>query len=344
MPVRPLVMYLYGERDPAIAALLREQGFQSLVGGLFQTGEAALPAEPPGFWEDAVRLDLLASGAGRYRAGRRLVLVPAAAGSGVAALLRPALARYEEITGATAAELCAIYSRTTAAARFSWPQVSHSLLAGLFLDLAVGREAFRSGRISRRATGDSVIWAFQGASAENAYGVSVTRAAPPCPAVFAELWHHRARQPEPRLSPSHVKVLAGIARGELGGALQESARELLGLKHLKLVRTAEGAPRLQVPAFGASDTARLRGPLEEGARRLVTGAIDPALELLERHPWWSGRIRSETYRHVALRLILDHGIDRVIAAGLCDPFPERAEAPVAWGRWLWDDPEGGLVP
>ena len=49
----------------------------------------------------------------------------------------------------------------------------------------------------------------------------------------------------------------------------------------------------------------------------------------------------EAYRHAALRLILDLGIDRVISAGVCDPFPDLpnlSETPAAWGRWLWDDP------
>lgn len=344
------MLYMFGERSPEIAALLREQSFHSLVGKLFRAEEPALPCEPPAIWADAVRLDLLASAGAtappgqpaaiRYRAGRRLVVIPAAAERGVAELLRPALARYVEIAGDTGARLRAVYGGTTAAERFSWPRVSHSLLAGLFLDLATGQEVLRSGRVARRPTGDSVIWAFQSASAENAYGVSVVPAGPPHRAAFAELWHRRTRQAEPRLGPALVEMLARIARGEPAGG---SPKELLVLKHLRLVRTSGGAPRLQVPAFGDSDTARLRGPLEQGARRLAAGAIDPALELLERHPWWHDRVRSEAYRHVALRLVLDYGIDRVISAGVCDPFPDPAETPVEWGRWLWDDPEGGLV-
>lgn len=349
MPAGPLVMYLYGERDPGIAALLREPSFQHLVGELFRTGEPALPREPPPWWDDALRLDLLAAGGSgsagsagsRYRAGRRLLLVPADAGRGVADLLRPALARYEEIAGATGAALRAAYGRTAAAERFSWPQVSHSVVAGLFLDLAMGREALRSGRISRRPTGDSVLWAFQGLSAENAYGVSAVPAGPAHPAFFAELWHRRARQTEPRLGPSLVEALSRIARGEPGGV---HPRDLLVLRHLKLVRTAGGSLQLQVPAFGVADTARLSAPLKEGARQLVEGAIDPALELLEHHPWWRERLRSEAYRHVALRLILDAGIDRVIAAGICDPFPDGPDIPVEWGRWLWEGPAGDLFP
>ena len=334
------MLYMFGERSPEIAALLREQSFQSLVGELFRIEEPALPREPPSVWDDAVRLDLLASTGDRYRAGRRLVLIPAAAERGAADLLRPALARYVEIAADTGARLRAAYGETTAAERFSWDQVSHSLLAGLFLDLAMGQEVLRSGRVARRPTGDSVIWAFQSVSAENAYGVSVVPARPPHRAAFAELWHRRTRQAEPRVSPALVEMLARIARGEPAGG---SPRELLVLKHLRLVRTSGGALRLQVPAFGASAAARLRGPLEQGARRLVADAIDPALALLERHPWWRERVRSEAHRHVALRLILDYGIDRVISAGVCDPFPELPEAPVEWGRWLWDDPEGGLV-
>ena len=332
---------MFGERRPEIAALLRERSFQSLVGDLFRTEEPALPRTPGSVWDDAVRLDLLASAreSNRYRAGRRLVLIPAA-GQGAADLLRPALARYVEITGDTGARLRAAYGETAAAERFTWPQVSHTVLAGLFLDLATGREVLRTGRVSRRPTGDTVLWAFQGSAAENAYGVSAVPAGPPCRAVFAELWHRRIPRTGPQLGPALVEILARIARGEPAGG---SPRELLLLKHLRLVRTSRGAPRLQVPAFGASDTARLRGPLEQGARVLVAEAIDPALALLEGHPWWRERVRSEAYRHAAIRLILDQGIDRVISAGVCDPFPEPPDVPVGWGRWLWDDPVGDLV-
>lgn len=331
------MLYTFGERSPEIAALLRERSFLALVGRLFRDGEPALPRAPLPVWEDAVRLDLLASAGEGYRAGRRLVLIPAAAGQGTAALLGPALERYVEIAAATGSRLRTAYAETAAAERFPWDRVSHSLLAGLFLDLAMGREVFRSGRISRRPTGDAVLWAFQGISAESSCGVSAVPAVPPCRAVFAELWHCRTRPARPRLGPAHVEILARIARGEPAGG---TSRDLLLLKHLGLVRTSGGPARLQLPAFGASDAARLHGPLEEGARRLVAEAIDLALALLELHPWWGERVRSEAYRHAAIRLILDHGIGRVIAAGVCDPFPAPPDTPVEWGRWLWDDPEG----
>jgi len=329
-------MYMFGDRNPEIAALLREQSFQQLVGQLFVAEEPGLPAELPLFWDDAVRLDLLASNGERYQAGRRLVLIPAVAERGVADLLRPALARYVEVAGEVGAELRAVYGQTAVAERFAWSQVSHSVLAGLFLDLAMGRSVLHSNRISRRPTGDTTIWAFQGISADNAYGVGAVPADPPHRALFAELWHHRTRRSEPRLSLSLVGALVRIAQGEPAG----SVRELLYLKHLKLVRTVGRSLQLQVPAFAASDAERLLVPLTEGARRLVTDAILPALELLNRHPWWREGIRHEPCRHAAVRLILEYGIDRVISAGVCDPFPEAGDLPVAWGRWLWEEPEG----
>ncbi len=349
MSESPLSMYLFGERDPEVAALLRERSFRVAVGELFESVEPSLPPGPPAFWDDALRLDLLAADGKAYRAGRRLVLIPAAAERGAVGLLRPALARYVEIAREAGAELRAVYSRTAAAERFSWRQVSHSIVAGLFLDLAMGREVLRSGRISRQATGDTVVWAFQGVSAENAYGVSVTPAGPPHRTVFAELWHRRTRQSEPWLSPSLVAALARIARGEQAGDdLRERTErgereELLVLKFRKLVRTVGGSFQLQVPAFGGADAERLLVPLEQGARSLVADAIVPALASLERDPWWREAIRSEAYRHAAIRLILEYGIDQVISAGVCDPFPDGRDLGVEWGRWLWEEPEGSLL-
>jgi hypothetical protein len=333
-------MYLFGDRDPKVAALLQERGFRRLVDALFAAESLAPPAAPPPVWETALRLGLLASDGDCYQAGRKLVLVPALAERGLVDLLRPALASYVDVTKEVGAELRAGYGQTAAAERFTWSQVSHSLLAGLFLDLAMGREVLRAG-ISRQTVGDTVIWAFQGVSADNAFGVVAVPAGPPADtrrALFAELWHHRARRTGPRMNPSLAAILLRIARGEPAGG---EPKELLYLKHLKLVRTVGSALQLQVPAFRAADTERLLGPLTEGARRLVAEAIVPALEILEaRHPWWREKIRHESYRHAAIRLILEYGVDHVISAGVCDPFLAASEVPVDWGRWLWEEPEG----
>jgi len=336
--VGPLVIYLFGDHNPRVAALLQERSFRHLVHDLFTTEEPDLPSQPPPVWEDATRLELLASDGERYRAGRRLVLIPATAERGLADLLRPALARYVDVTAAVGAELRAGYGQTAAAERFTWSQVGHSMLAGLFLDLATGREISRSG-ISCQTAGDTVLWVFQGVSAENSFGVTAVPAGPPHRALFAELWHHRARRTEPRMSRSSlVAVLLRIARGERAAG---SPEELLYLKHLKLVRTVGGSLQLQVPAFGAADAERLLVPLTEGARQLVAEAIVPALDILEdRHGWWRERIRHQAYRHAAVRLVLEYGIDHAISAGVCDPFLQAARLPVEWGRWLWEEPEG----
>ncbi len=330
-----LVMYLFGDRDPELAAVLRERSFQHLVAELFAAQELAAPVEPSPLWGDAVRLELLAAGHDGYRAGRRLVLIPAEAETGAAELLRCS-PRYVEVAREAGARLRAVYGQTAAAERFTWSQVSHLVVAGLFLDLAMGAEVLRSGRISRKPAGDSVVWGFQGISAENPYGVSSVAASPPRRAFFAELWHRSTRRSQSRLSPSLVDVLLRIGQGE---QVHES-RELLYLKHLKLVRSAGGSLQLQMPAFGASDGERLLPPLMEGARRLVEEAIVPALERLQGHHWWRERMEQEAYRHAAVRLILEHGIDSVISAHVCDPFPEAGNAPAGWGRCLWEEPEG----
>jgi hypothetical protein len=333
--VAQLVMYVFGDRNPELTALLQEQSFQGLVEELFAAPEIAAPSDPPPVWGEAVRLELLAPGGRGYRAGRRLVMIPAAAEQGAAGLLRD-LSSYVEIAAEVGAELRSVYAQTSVAELFSWPQATHTVIAGLFLDLAMGAEVVRSGRISREPTGDSVVWAFQGISAENAYGVGSVPAAPPRRAFFAELWHRKSRRGSSRLSPAFIETLVRIGQGEQAG----DPKELLYLKHLKLVRSVGGALRLQIPAFGTADAQRLLGPLTEGARRLVGDAIVPALERLEDHPWWRERIGQEAYRHAAVRLILEHGIDHVIAAGACDPFPEPESTPVEWGRCLWEEPEG----
>lgn len=330
-----LVMYVFGDRNPELTALLQEPSFQHLVEALFAARESAVPSEPHPVWGDALRLELLAPGPGGYRPGRRLVLIPAAAEQGAADLLRD-LTAYVEIAAEVGAELRGVYGQTAVAERFAWPRVSHLVLAGLFLDLAMGAEVVRSGRIAREPTGDSVVWAFQGISAANAYGVGSVPAAPPRRAFFADLWHRKSRQGALRLSPALVESLARIGEG----GQPADPKELLYLKHLKLVRSAGGDLQLQIPFFAAADAERLLGPLTAGARRLVGDAIVPALERLRDHSWWRDHIDEEAYRHAAVRLILEHGIDHVIAAGACEPFPEPRDTPFEWGRCLWEEPGG----
>lgn len=327
---------MFGDRNPEIAALLPDQSFAQLICELFATEQPRLPSKLPHIWNKTARLDLVAPDGTTYRAGTRLVLIPAIAELEIADLLRPALDRYVEIAAYVSSELRTSYSQTVAAERFTWSQASHSVLCGLFLDLAMGREVIHSGVISRGSTGDTVVWAFQDGSAENAYGVSAIAAELPQRALFAELWHYKSRRSRPLLSRTLVGILTKIAQGEPAG----SAKEILYLKHLGVLRTEERSLRLQIPAFGPSDTQRLLEPLTEGAKRLVGEAIIQALELLEDHRWWGTRVCQEAYRHAAIRLILEYGMDRVISAGICDPFPEFQDTSTCWGRWLWEELDG----
>lgn len=101
-----------------------------------------------------------------------------------------------------------------------------------------------------------------------------------------------------------------------------------------------------IPVFGPQDTARLIAPLSEGADRLVAEAVTPILDLASRHSSWQHlRTRSSLTQAVA-RLVLEYGVDRVIDAGLIDPFPAGGDMPAAWGRWMWREPAEGpsLIP
>jgi hypothetical protein len=208
----------------------------------------------------------------------------------------------------------------------------------MFLDLAMGRELVRSGQVSLRPDRGTVVWAFEGLSAGNAYGVQWAPATRPR-AGFAQLWSRRARRPPLRLGTAVVEALWRTA---LGDTVADTPEEHLYLRHLKLARKAGSSLDVQVPAFGPPDTERLLPLLDHGARELVADAIVPALALVGEHPWWNERIHEEAYRHAAVRLILEYGIDRVIAAGGLEAFPQGPDLEAEWGRWIWVEAEGAL--
>jgi hypothetical protein len=334
-----LAVYLFGDNDPGIAALIRDPGFRGLIPPLFSNVEAAIPAVPPPSLEPAVRGRLLTVEDGVYRAGPRLTAIPAGAERELPDLLRPALAHYVEIAGDVAAELRPIYEQTSAGQRFDWSQVSHTLIAGVFLDLAMGVELYRSGRVLHQLVGETTVWAFEGVSAENAFGVQLNTGGERRLA-FVQLWHRRARLTRIQIRSALVDRLAQVARGE---AVDRNSKELLYLRHVKLVRTAGSSLQVQVPVFGPHDTARLLPLLVQGARRLVEDAIVPSLDLLREQPWWKEKAGRDGHRHAAVRLILEYGIDRVIASKVLDPFPAGGDPPVEWGRWLWEEQEGPLT-
>lgn len=329
------VLYLFGDGDPEMVLLLRDARVQDLVRQLSLEEHARVPSDPSPALVSAVRHRVLESDGRLYRAGEKLVVIPASAERSLPALLRPALAPYVEITREVVGELRGVYESTAASRRFGWPEVSHALVAGAFLDLAMGSEAYRPGVVLRHPLPQTSIWAFSGVSAENGFGVQL--AVGRDRVLFAQLWHRRCPREGLRLSPEAVTELARVARGEAGGRI---SKELLYLRHLKLVAREEGELRAQVPVFTPADTERLLPILLEGARRLVHDVIIPGLDMLSYDTWWRERADQDAYRHAAVRLILEYGVDRVIAAKILAPFPVDGELPAAWGRWLWEEAEG----
>jgi hypothetical protein len=329
-----MAMFLFGDRNPQIFGLLGEAEFLAIVRSLVSSEGAAEHLASSEVVAAAVGCGLLSRNGEGLHAGPRLVPIPADAEAGLPTLMRPPLASYVEITGDVAGELEAAYGMTEPSRRFSWPQVRHAVVAGMFLDLAMGNEVYSSGQIQRRPVGDSVVWAFGGISAQNPYGVQWTPG--PSRSAFTQLWHRNVDRGEGRFTSAMVACL-----GELSAGAQQTQRagELLYLRHLGLVRRIEGRFRVEIPVFGPSDTRLLLPVLVAGARRLVADAIGPALDLLAHHPWWRERFRLDRYRHAAVRLVLEYGIDRVILSKVLAPFPKGGALPAEWGRWVWQEAE-----
>ena len=335
---KTMAIYLFGDRNSEISALIGDPGFQELVRELFANGRAQVPPIPSRAADAAVTCGLLEKEGDVLSEGPRLVVIPASAEVDSPSLMRPSLASYVGIAAEVASELRRVYERTAASRRFGWPQVSHAIVAGMFLDLAMGNEVYGSGQILRRPVGDTVVWAFEGISARNAYGVQWT--AGPQRTFFAQLWHRKVRRGHVRMTSALVSLLAEVALGSSGSL---SAEELLYLRHLGLLRKSGSSFRVEVPVFGPDDSENLLPILVEGGQRLVADAIVPALDSLAYHPWWRERYRQDRYRHAAVRLVLEYGIDRVILSKTLEPFPEQKDLPVEWGRWLWIEPEGNLT-
>ena len=338
-PLR-MSLCLFGESKPEIASLMGDHGFRELVRRLFIAEVSSIPPNQASLFERAVCSHLLAAvGEQEYQAGPRLIPIPASAEQDLPELIRPILAHYVEIAACVTAELYAAYKETTASERFVWNEASHSLVAGMFLDLSMGREVFRLGRIAPRAAGDPIVWAFEHVSAENAYGVQRTFADENGSAI-AQLWHRAIPRDTLRLKSSHVSTLLRIAAGD---QLDRGSADVLYLRHLKLLRSAGSSLQVQVPFFGPSDVEKLQAVLTSGAERLVNDAVVPALESIGSHDWWRDKLQHEGYRHAAVRLILEYGVDRVIASKVLEPFPGGQDLFYSWGRWIWQ-PATALPP
>ncbi len=334
-------LYLFGDAHPGMSALVGNQDFRRLVRDLYLAGMAPLPPNPSEqvaeALEQAVDCELFHVTGAVYRRGPALVPIPASAEGDLPRRIRPALAHYVEIAEEVSAELRSLYESTAARERFDWSEVSHSFVAGLLLDLAMGQAVVTSGQIRRLPSGDSVIWAFEKVSADNAFGVQWTPGGPR--SFYAQLWHsNKIHRPVGQLMVPVAKSLVQVASGQE----VEMPKNLLFLRYLKLLRKVGSGWELGLPVFGPEDVRRLLPVLVEGGRRLVDDAVVPALERIAEHPWWRSRIEKDAYRHAAVRLVLEYGTDCVIAAGVLDAFPPVADLDASWGRWLWTEPDEEL--
>lgn len=331
-------LYLFGRADAETSRALGEAAFGEAVVRLARSQVVEPDAVATADRERWVGAGLLAHDGDRLVAGRRLLVVPRPAEADAFAALGESVGRYLEVAADAVPRLERSYAATATARRWSWDEVAHAVVAGMLLDLSVGREFGILPRVGRRQ-GDSVVWAFEGVSTDNGLGV-VWCEAPGGDWGAGQLWHRAVRRSAVRLSPAMVALAGRVAIGQPEPA---APREMLYLRHQRLVRRAGDGFEVTWPTFRPRDAARLSRPLRHGGRRLLSAAITPALATLAEHPWW-GRCRDDdSYRHLVLRLMLEYGADRAFSSGLLAD-PPRGEAPETWGRWLWLGRQGDALP
>lgn len=326
-------LYLFGRHDPEIGSLIHDAAFQRVAASLFQQNEVPIPDGASNLLERAEQTELLHLNGQSFSIGRRLTICPASAEDQLADLWSALLSRYVEITRGVLDSLRQAYTNTKAARDFDWTEVEHALIAGCFLDLAMGRVVARRGLIQYEP-GDTVVWAFEHISANNSFGVQKSRGEE---CFFAQLWHRTVRRDTLHLPRRVVHtMLASCSNAEY-----TSPKESLYLRYLGLLRQGN----FKLPVFLEQDTARLLPVLLPGAQALVSETISPALDLLQEHGWWQKRHSDPSYRHAAIRLFLEYGTEAVVENGLIHKFPTGEPPTVGWGRWLWQEsPEQlGLV-
>jgi hypothetical protein len=333
--------YLFGLAAPVLVEALADPAFRALL----QAMGSAAGADPTDL-DDAARArlaawidaGLVASVDGRLTPGRTVLLVPWEAEREVFSLTGCEIDRYLGIVTATLPALRRAFESSTTARRWSWEEVAHAVVAGMLMDLSVGRE-FRILNRVHAARGESVVWAFGNVSATHGVGVAWAESSSGDWGA-GQLWHLAARRPAIRLSPTMVEVLGRLALGE---PVARPSAELLYLRHRRLIGQQERGCEVRWPTFLPGDTRLLSAVLWAAGRRLLREAILPAIDRLADHPWWCRQKSDDSYRHALLRLALDYGTDRVFDAGLLSP-PPVGEPPPAWGRWLWLGVRGDALP
>jgi hypothetical protein len=341
VPAGSFRIYLFGRAEPPLAAAIADPGFHRVVRRMAGAGRCAA-GEVEGVAETALAgwtaAGLLAREGEFLAPGRKLVLVSAAAERELFALAGESIDRYLGIAGATVPRLRAAYRGCAAARRWGWPEVEHAVVAGMLLDLSVGREFEILGRVQRER-GANVVWAFERVSAVEGIGVVWAEEAAAHWGI-GQIWHVAVQREPVRLGAAMVEL---VGRAALGQPLAEAAADLLYLRYHRLLQRAADRWEVAWPTFVPADVERLSPPLVAGGRRLLAAAILPVMARLDDHPWWRRARQDEAYRHAVLRLMLDYGTDRVFDAGLVAPAP-RGEAPPAWGRFVWLGRRGDALP
>lgn len=332
MPHSGLQCFLFGQAEPATQAVLDDAAFRAAIAGFFRDGRFDVP--DPSLAERAIAAGLLSRREdGGVDAGQRLVTTSAEAERELHAAVAVHVDRYLGITAETLPQLRRAYEACSAAAQFPWSDVCHSIVAGMFLDLAIGAEIHIREEVSDKH-GSHVVWAFENITAQNGFGVRWL-ALPRSQFGVVQMWHVRVNRPALRLDSAMVSFLASHALGQpvaLGGP------HGVYLRFAKLLR----GNTITIPVFLPDDAERLLEPLLSGAARIVREATMPALQSMSGMSAWKAVGEDENHRHAAVRLLLEYAIDRVIDAGLLEPFPNgnvAAPAP-SWGTFLWIEPAG----
>lgn len=325
---------VFGYDDPHIVALVRSRVLRRIVGPLFERAAADCDRVAPGDLSAAEALGLVRVDARTYCAGPKLTVVTAAEEEEARHVTRDAFAAYASAFATHEPMLRGAFGACRAAEDFDWNDIAHVLVAGLTVDVGVGR--ILGVYETERTLESTAVLAFERLSACNPIGV---RWAPGSAATsgLGQIWHHDVWRTRMDLTSDHVRTLERLADGECG---IEGKSSVL-MRYLGLIRSDVRAQPLAIPVFRPADVARMSPVIRAAAHALVRDGVRPAFDRLSRHGWWKGREDDPARRLAGARLVLEYGVDTLVDAGLLPRFPVAPHFGAAWGRCLWMDKAGG---
>ena len=327
---------VYGHADLRVLGIATRPAFAQLLQPLFRDGEGNSTDVDPELLREAEALDLVSVQGSRYHGSRRLTVVPATAEEDLRGMLAPQLDEYIDAFAQWIPRLHDAYAASRTARDFDWPQVAHTIMAGMVADVGVGRRLALHD-IAQERHGATVVWAFEQISARNPFGV-VWISGHEATSGIGQLWHHSVWRKPMMLGVKAVSALERLAGGE-----DCDAREHLYLKHLDLVESSGTRVRVKIPIFHPEDVARLSPLIRQTSEALVTRAVNPAIARVHDSPWWKAQGNDTATRLAAVRLFLEYCTDRLVSDHLMPPFPAGPAVPLAWGRWIWLEPSGAAA-